>query len=306
VANLKSLNGVAARQHGVVSREQAMEIGITRSQIAHRLQLGEWYVICSGVYAIASSPPTWEQRLTAAALSHPGSIVAGRSAAVLLGLDGFSKSRPEILMPFPGNARSPIARVIRSRHFDAISTTTKRGYVCTTVAETILTLSFREPYGTIERCLDNELARGVLAMSDFAPIFERLANARQRGLPMLRAIVRERSDDAYQPPTSELERLLYLLLERPVLPGSSRQVPMSYSQVEATVDSYIPDWRMIVEADGRRWHTRKADFELDRLRDNAAAAAGMVVIRFTYQMLKHHPEQCLKTLLDAGRWRRSA
>jgi len=81
---------------------------------------------------------------------------------------------------------------------------------------------------------------------------------------------------------------------------------MSYSQVEPTVDSYIPDWRMIVEADGRRWHTRKADFERDRLRDNAAAAAGMVVIRFTYQMLKNHPEQCLQTLLDAGRWRRSA
>jgi len=117
VANLRSLNGVAARQHGVVSREQAMEIGITRSQIAHRLQMGEWYVICSGVYAIASSPSTWEQRLTAAALSHPGSIVAGRSAAVLLGFDGFSKSRPEILMPFPGNARSPIARVIRSSIF---------------------------------------------------------------------------------------------------------------------------------------------------------------------------------------------
>jgi very-short-patch-repair endonuclease len=180
------------------------------------------------------------------------------------------------------------------------------GYLCTTVAETILTLSMRETPGTIERCLDNELARGLLAASDFAPIFERLANARQRGLPLLRALVRERSDDAYQPPTTELERLLYRLLDEPVLPESTRQMPMDYPQVAATVDAYILDWRMIVEGDGRRWHTRKADFERDRLRDNAAAAAGMVVIRFSYPMLKDHPDRCLQTLLEAGRWRQSA
>jgi very-short-patch-repair endonuclease len=232
--------------------------------------------------------------------------VAGRSAALLHGFSGFVKSRPEIMMPFPGNSRSPIARVIRSRHFHAISTTTTMGYLCTTVAETILTLSLRETSGTIERCLDDQLARGILAVSDFAPIFERLVNARQRGLPMLRSLVRERSDDAYEPPTTALERLLYRSLEHPALPSYTRQVPMGYSQVSATVDAYIPNWRMIVEGDGRRWHTRKADFERDRLRDNAATAAGMVVIRFTYQMLRNHPEECLQTLLQAGRWRQSA
>lgn len=306
VVDLRLLNGLAARQHGVLSRAQAREIGITRSQIAQRLRTGDWRVVCSGVYVMAASPATWEQRLTAAILSHPGGLVAGRSAAVLHSFEGVRKSRPEILMPFPGNARSPIARVIRSRHFDVISTTRARGFVCTTVAETILTMSLRENYRTIERCLDDQLASGALTASDFAPIFERLENARQRGLPMLRSLVRERSDNAYQPPTTELERLLYRLLERPALPRSTRQVPMNYPQVAATVDAYIPNWRMIVEGDGRRWHTRQADFERDRLRDNAAAAAGMVVIRFTYRMLKDHPEQCLQTLLAAGRWRQSA
>jgi very-short-patch-repair endonuclease len=148
--------------------------------------------------------------------------------------------------------------------------------------------------------------RGKLAVSDFAPVFERLANARQRGLTMLRSLVQERSDDAYQPPTTELERLLYRLLAEQALPQSTRQLPMDYPQTSATVDSYIPEWRMIVEGDGRRWHTRKADFERDRVRDNAAAAAGLAVIRFSYQMLKHDRGQCLQTLFDAGRWRQSA
>jgi very-short-patch-repair endonuclease len=306
MGEVRGLIQMAARQHGVVSRTQAMEAGATRSQIVHRLQTGEWRALCSGVYVMAAAPATWEQRLTAAVLSHPGCIVGGRSAAVLLGFDSFKKSRPEILMPFPGNARSPLARVIRSRHFEAISTTATKGFVCTTVAETILTLSLRETLGTIERCLDFELARGKVAVSDFSPIFERLANARQRGLPMLRSLVRERADDAYQPPTTELERMLYRFLDEPILPQSIRQLPMNYPQVAATVDSYIPDWRLIVEGDGRRWHTRKADFERDRRRDNAAAAAGLVVIRFTYQMLKYQRDLCLQTLLEAGKWRPSA
>jgi very-short-patch-repair endonuclease len=100
--------------------------------------------------------------------------------------------------------------------------------------------------------------------------------------------------------------MLYRFLDDPVLPQSTRQLPMKYPQVAATVDSYIPVWRLIVEGDGRRWHTRKADFERDRRRDNAAAAAGLVVIRFSYQMLKYHRDQCLQTLLEAGRWRQSA
>jgi very-short-patch-repair endonuclease len=60
---------------------------------------------------------------------------------------------------------------------------------------------------------------------------------------------------------------------------------------------------MIVEADGRRWHTRQADFERDRRRDNAALALGLVVVRFTYKMLVTEPDYCLRILLDAGRKR---
>ncbi len=103
-----------------------------------------------------------------------------------------------------------------------------------------------------------------------------------------------------------MEKLLYQLLIRPELPPHDRQLPIAYERLDATVDAYIAEWSIIVEADGRRWHTRVADFERDRARDNAAAAAGLVVVRFTYRMLKDNPKQCLETLVNAGRWRRPA
>jgi very-short-patch-repair endonuclease len=58
-----------------------------------------------------------------------------------------------------------------------------------------------------------------------------------------------------------------------------------------------------VEADGRRWHTRQADFERDRDRDNMAAAHGIAILRFTYKMLVHQPDHCLGTILATGRAR---
>jgi very-short-patch-repair endonuclease len=267
---------------------------------------GDWLIITRGIYLLSGAPRTWEQRLQAAILDHPGSLAAGRSAGSLHGFEGFRQSRPEILVPFEGNARSSLARVIRSRHFDVVEAEEVRGYPTTSVAETILTLSLREHPPTIERIIDNQLARGKVTIPDFHPIIDRLQFARQPGLGALRRIVAARADDAYQPPTTELEHLLYRVLDRPEVPGYTRQLPIAYPQMDATVDAYIGVWRMITEADGRRWHTRKADFERDRERDNAAAAAGIVVVRFTYKMLRYKPEECLKTLLQAGQWRQPA
>ena len=288
----------------MVSREQARHQGLTDAGIHRLIRAGAWHRIDTGVFSLNSAPVSWERQLQAAVLSRPIAYAAGRSAGLLHEFDGFRPGRPEIIVPFAGNARSPLARVIRSRRFDEITTKTVAGFEATSVAETILTLAATNPPATIERLVDSQLAAKKLDVVDFDPIFERLAYARVRGLPTLKRIVKARDHKAYQPPTSVLEHHLYRLLNKKELPEYSRQVPFSFEQMKATVDAYIPEWKLIVEADGRRWHTRQADFERDRERDNAAASAGLVVVRFTFRMLKE-PGSCLKTLVEAGRWRTS-
>lgn len=206
-------------------------------------------------------------------------------------------------MPFTGNGRSDIARVIRSRHFDRVDRRIVGRLDCTSPAETALTLSMRWPFAKIEQFVDDGLARDLLHIADFDPILERLAFARQPGLRALKAIVAARAADAYQPPTSELERLLFVVLDHPKLPPHTRQLPIVYPTMTATVDAYIDEWSLIVEGDGRRWHTRKADFEVDRERDNSAVASGLAVVRFTWKSLRYEPESCLRTLLAAGKRR---
>ncbi len=57
------------------------------------------------------------------------------------------------------------------------------------------------------------------------------------------------------------------------------------------VDALLVDAPVIIESDGRRWHTRVADFERDRQRDRAAASHGYVTMRFTYDELRCDPDR---------------
>lgn len=292
-----------AQQSGVISRRQALDLGATDGFVRARITNGTWLEMSSGVYASSSSPASWERRLRAAVLAHRVALVGGMSAAYLHGFEGVQPIRPEVLIPYGGNNRSSIARVIRARHFKEVAITEIHRFRCTSIAETILTLSMRLPKSDIERYVDDQLASRKLVVDDFHPIFDRLEFARQRGLKPLRRIIAARASDAYQPPNTELERLLYRLLDHPVLPPYQRQVPFTYPTLNATVDAYIDEWEVIAEGDGRRWHNRQRDHDRDRERDNAALAAGLLVVRLTWKMLRYKPEKALATLLAVGKQR---
>ena len=55
--------------------------------------------------------------------------------------------------------------------------------------------------------------------------------------------------------------------------------------VEGVVDAAYPDCRLILEADGRRWHTRVDDLRRDHERDAEAARAGWQTLRFLYEQI---------------------
>ncbi|HEU4894864.1 MAG TPA: type IV toxin-antitoxin system AbiEi family antitoxin domain-containing protein [Acidimicrobiia bacterium] len=300
----RRLDDYAAHQYGVFSRKQAKAVGLSPRMIQTRVETGAWIRLAPSVYALASAPPKWERQVAAALLTKEGAIVAGRSAAHLLDFPGFVASKPVIMIGLDGNARSPLARVIRSRRFESIGTVRRRGFTSTNEAETVMTLARDLDEAVIEPLVDALLARKSLSVAELIDVVR--VSDDVPGVPKLRRVVEYRAPSAYQPPTSELERLLYRLLGDPRLPDHTRQMPMSYQQVDATVDAYIDRWRLIVEGDGRRWHTRRADMARDRLRDNEATAHGHAVLRFTYEQLRDEPAMCLDTLLRTGRVRQAS
>lgn len=295
------LDEYAARQYGAFSLSQARSVGMTSKMIETRRTNGAWIRMAPSVYVLASAAPKWERQMSAALLTRTGSIAAGNSAAYLHQFPGFRPGRPVIMVRPTGNARSPLASVIRSKYFDKVERARIRGFQTTGVADTIVTLARDHNPHVLERIVDEVLVRKSCAVQRLAEVADDRPQA--RGIGKLLPIIGERLPDAYEPPTTELERLLYRLVDHPDIPPSTRQLPFRFQRVDATVDLYIAAWHLIVEADGRRWHNRQADHDRDRLRDNEATAHGYAVLRFTWKMLTGSPDLCLDTLLRTGRVR---
>lgn len=236
--------------------------------------------------------------MAASLLTKRDAVVAGRAAAYIHGFDGFKAPKPVIMIARDQNAVSPLARVIRSGRFDSVRCVRRRGFTVTDEAETVMSVSRDLSPRQLESTVDWILARKTSTVDELARVVFQSDGV--PGVAKLRPIVEYRIPDAYQPPTTELERLLFAVLDDPNLPEYIRQMPMRYQRLNATVDAFIPAWGLIVEGDGRRWHTRRADYDRDRLRDNEATAHGYAVLRFTYEMLRNNPSECLDTLLRTG------
>lgn len=296
----EAVDALLARQHGVVTRAQVLAAGGTNGQIAHRLASGEWIRLAGSVYGPRSAPATFERNLTAALLSRPGSFACRRSAAILHELPGFRSGRPEIVVPYGWSGRSAVATVRRSVYFDRLGWTTLKGFPVTDLPETLFMVAGIVDQPRIERLIDLALSRGRCSVDELNDIHVRHLGDRIPGIRRFERSLTTRQAAAYVPPESELERHLVHLLDHPHIPEVAYQHAAPWAPLAHRVDAYLPEWQLVVEADGRAWHTRVADFESDRERDNAATAAGIAVLRFTWSMLTKRLDHCRQLTVRAG------
>jgi hypothetical protein len=285
----------ARRQLGVFSRAQARRAGASDSLIERRRAAGLWLTLDPAVFALPSHQATWQQRCMASVLAEPKAVLWGRTGGTIHGFDGFRHGRVEITVPPGSNHRSRLARV---RESNLIAYTRVGPLPVTTVPQTIIDVARHLDVGELGRLVDTQaLARpGLLA--GLQDRYARLAFSRLPGIGRVRTVLEER-DDGYVPPASELEaRLLDVLRLLPDPPVMVRQAALTWRDAAAgRVDVLIPAWRVVVEGDGRRWHTRVADFERDRRRDNDVVVHGWRPVRFTWFTLTHEVGAVLETML---------
>lgn len=244
------------------------------------------------MYALARSPGTWLRQCKIAELSVDGSAIAGRPAGALHGLTGFRPGPVELLVPANASSRHPLAQLHR---YAGAKLTTVEGIRVTTVAQTLFDVAECVGLWKLERALDDAILGKRITVDELDERLQFYVGSRRNGLPRIRPLVVERLAVGWSPPESELEAQLSAVLGRlPSHPVVVRQRAVTWRPSSpGRVDFLLPGHRLIVEADGRRWHTRAADFDRDRWRDNEAAAHHHRVLRFTWVHINHLADQVI-------------
>jgi hypothetical protein len=130
---------LASGAHGVVSRAELLEGGVTRHEIAHRLGTGALIVEFRGVYRAGHRAPSVEARYMAAVKAcGKGAVLSGLAAAYLFGLVKGPAPRPEATAPTKRRVKGVKTR---TRRLDARDATAWRGIPVTTVPRTLVDLS---------------------------------------------------------------------------------------------------------------------------------------------------------------------
>jgi very-short-patch-repair endonuclease len=269
---------VAGRQHGVISRDQLLELGLGKDSVDRRLSAGRLIPIHRGIYAVGHRNRSWESIWMAAVLAGgEGALLARRTASAAWGIRR-SEGRPEVAIPRQRRARRGI--VFHRSRVPADERTTHNGIPITTVPRTILDMATVLDVRGIERAINEaEIKR----LWDELSLHDLLHRYRGRpGTGNLRAALRKRSEGATAT-KSDLEELFIAFADTARLPRPETNVHIEGIEVDCA-------WRkqrVIVEVDSWEIHRTRAAFERDREKSRVLQAAGWRCVPITYLQLNH-------------------
>src|ERR1022692_2044133 len=280
-----SLPELAESQCGMVTRRQALRAGLTRGAIGTRIGPGRWQRIYPGVLATFSGEPGRAALLWAAVLrAGPGATLSHQTAAELHGLT----LRPAQLIhvtvpvgrrvePVPGLVIHRSERIAQARHPCQAPPRTR-------IEETVLDLT------QLARTFDDALSWACAACGGRLTTPQRIGVAMsQRAKLRYRDALRLALDDITGGAHTVLEYRYLHDVERPHgLPRAERQVRVVHGGRSQYRDALYRKYLVAVETDGQLAHPAEGRWR-DVHRDNAAAAGGIISLRYSWSDVTNRP-----------------
>lgn len=277
---------LATSQHGVVTRAQLLEGGMSAPAVERRLRAGALLPVYPGVYRVGHRAPSVEAAYLAAVLAcGAGALLSGRAAAHLLGLIVRAPHIPEVTAPTERRIRGVRTRRSRQRTCsdDAI---VFRGVPSTSVPRTLVDLAAVAGHVELTRACHEAEVRFRTTPADVEAVIARRPSS--RGVATLRRVL----VGEVRVTLSKLERRFLGLLREQGLP-----LPRTNCRAGSKrVDCRWPEHRLTVELDSYRYHGSRHAWEQDRLRDREAYARGDQIRRYTYRDVFERPGPMLREL----------
>jgi len=293
-----SVWNLARRQHGVVARRQLLELGFNGDAIQHRIETRRLHPLWRGTYAVGRPEVTRYGRWMAAVLA------CGEQAAVSHETGG---ALFEVCAEPPGEIHVSVLDGRRKRHpgivthrrsgLDHSFITEHRGIPVTDIVTVLVDLAGRLSAHDLEAAINAADRNDLINPERLRAEIDR--RGPRRGTARLAGLLDRRT---FTLTDSELERRFRPIAKAAGLPPPQTQVRINGYRV----DFFWPELGLVVETDGLRYHRTAAQQTIDRLRDQAHIAAGLVPLRFTHAQIRYQPRHVQQTLAAvAARLRRN-
>lgn len=292
---------VAMSNHGLVTRSLLRNAGMTDQRIDRWMRASRLRPVGRGVYRLFDVPgDRW--RIAAAVLSVRGSAADLHTAAELHGRSvPRPRGLPQIVVPRSGTNRSGIADIRQSGHLPAVDVCVVDGIRSLTLARTVCELVPVVGPASAGRLITSALSHPGLTESELQACDMSLARRGRPGVQLRRSrlglyLTGEDTD------LTVLERQFLLSYHRAGLPAIKAQFrPPWFDGVRGIADFGLDGWRVIIEVDGRAWHSSIAARDEDAKRDRRAVRHGWRVLRFSWDEVVHRwaeVESHLRFVLD--------
>jgi predicted transcriptional regulator of viral defense system len=237
VAPLTCLENTLAGQHGLVTRAQLLEEGLSRDQIHRMLQGRVLQRLRPGVYIQTGTPRTWSQALMAAVLAcGEGAFASHSSAARLWGFRLNAPEHFEVTVPRPRRPTMNGVAVHNTSLLHPSDITTRDGVPCTSFERTLCDATADHSARQLSYALDDGLRRQLTTIERMQACVLRLDSGPRRRLTLVQELLMTR-DINYEPGGSNAElRVLN------VIAGARLPLPVQQHRVRVNGKTYFLDY----------------------------------------------------------------
>ena len=276
-------------QRGVFTRAQAMDAGYSSYRIRRLVRDRRWVVVLGSVYVESSTSLSQASLARAAVLAAgTGSVVSHGTAARLWELvvpvdpDVHVTVDPNVHLKIPGLRahRVPVAEK---------ELAVREGILCTGLMRTLIDCLLWLPEEAGRAMVLDALRRRLVTWDEMRQALVR--TGQRHGLARAWRVMREVAGGAH----SEAEVRVHRILTQAGISGWKANVRVNDSRgLVGFADVLFDDVPLVLEIDGRAYHSDDDRFQRDRSRQNRLVLGGYTVLRFTWDDLVRRPDEVVR------------
>ncbi|MEO6124178.1 MAG: DUF559 domain-containing protein [Ilumatobacteraceae bacterium] len=286
----------AGKQFGALSTQQLEASGADRHVRARWARHGLIERVGTSSYAVVGSSPTWQRAAWAAAADVDGAgFLAGRTAARLLGLDGFVSNEPEVLVVRAHRGlRTPFMLRSTGLPLGLQDTVIVDGIRCLSAERLILDSPL---FGFTQEETENAIDSSIrLRKVSEQRLRTRVVARHRTGINGSRQLLDALVDTGGE---SRLERWFLGIVGRAGIPRPELQrVVRDGQRTVARLDAFFPG-NLVVEIAGHGTHSSRRQRQHDEQRRTELTLRGFRVITFTYDDVRNRPAWVIARLSEA-------